>query len=764
MTAPASRVLSISLYSPPDSARSSPVAHTLSASELIDSLTGEPVEVARKGDAPAWSPFSYRGSRRTASECLGACALVYDLDSEEADGAAIEALEARLLERGHLYALHETYSPGRYRLALPLASDLAPRDYARAWTSVARALELPALDTATGDLARLYYAPSCPPGESADRYASTGGGRLLDPSEIEGLPNPLGCRGSDNPPKSLESAKPATPRSEENAPGNQLPEIFDLDAIRASLRARGTDAGKETLSAIEGKLVIRKGERDNTLLRLTGALAFCPPSCRLSAEGAWALLEPTVLRMEGASEDGAEHWKRKVIAQYERAMGNATRRDELAQATHDFLTKGIEPGTGPEDDEPEGEEWRSALIFSTDAQGQAKSLKPLEANILEILRHHKFFKGSVRFNVLRRRIEVLGGPLANNPQESLDTGLAIWLQQSEFKCSVDRSRAAATLLHHSLHHPYDPVQEYLADLPEWDGVNRIDSVLLRLAQAVGNPEWIQTVTRKFFIAAVARAMRPGCQVDTVLVLQGAQGGGKTSFVRTIGAGFSVETKLDIHNKDAVMVSTGNWLVELSELASLKRGDVESVRAFITNKEDQIRLPYGRTVEAFPRRCVFVGTTNALQPLTDQEGNRRFWVVSVGIVDTQALLAEREQLWAEALYAYRSGEEWWLDRAQQAQADEEAKAYLVEDAVEMALTQWLSEQKTKPEFLTAMTVATKALLKPPGAVTNVDLQSISRAMARMGFQRSRRRIKGIPSVVYLLDGEGSGDDNVADKGE
>ncbi len=759
MTDPARRTLSISLFAPPDSARSSPVRHELPASELVDSLTAEPVEVARKGDAPAWSPFAYRGARRTASECLGACALVYDLDGEFHDAGAILALEARLVARGHLFALHETFTPGRFRLVLPLASDIAPALHARAWSAVARALELPALDEGTGDLARLYYAPSAPPGEVGDRYASAGGSRLLEPSEIEGLrdhthtltPNPLNSLDFSKPSDLLDFSKRREIDPGDNSPEENSPEIFDLQGIRQSLAARGSEAGRLTLELLDARKAIPAGERNATLLRVAGALAHCPPSCRLTADGALTLLDPVLLRMENVQAEGLDYWRRIVADQYQRAVKSAEAREAQDRAVHERLTRGS--GTA------EDVEWRARLQFIERKDGSAKALKPLEANILEILRHDKNFAGYIRFNLLRRRIEVLGGVLANVPYESLDVGLTVWLQQSEYRCSIDRNKAASVLLHHALHYGYDPVQEYLLGLPKWDGVKRIDTVLVRHAQAAGNRDWIQLITRKFFIAAVARAMKPGSQVDTVLVLQGAQGGGKTSFVRILGSGFTVETKLDIHNKDAVMVATGNWLVELSELASLKRGDVESVRAFITNKEDQIRLPYGRTVETFPRRCVFVGTTNALQPLTDQEGNRRFWVVSVGVVDTQALLAEREQLWAEALEAYSSGERWWLDRKEQVQADQEAQAYLVEDAVELAVSQWLADQKNPPEFLTAMTVATKALLKAPGAVTNFDLQQISRALARMGFERSRRRVKGRPTVVYLVDGKGEAGNNV-----
>jgi putative DNA primase/helicase len=196
-----------------------------------------------------------------------------------------------------------------------------------------------------------------------------------------------------------------------------------------------------------------------------------------------------------------------------------------------------------------------------------------------------------------------------------------------------------------------------------------------------------------------------------------------------------------------MVSATAWLVELGELASLKRSDVESVRNFITRKEDAIRLPYGRVVKNMPRRCVFLGTTNSRQPLTDPEGNRRFWPVSVGTIDTVGLAKVRDQMWAEALHEFESGAQWWLTPEEMVKAKSEASVYEAEDITQSEILGWLDEQKKWPEFMFASDVATKILRMTPGQISAQMIAGINRTMNSMGWKRGRKRKAGIPTYGY-----------------
>ena len=553
---------------------------------------------------------------------------------------------------------------------------------------------------------------------------------------VEGQAAPTGRVGpspSHSRPESQPTSNSAS-GEKQFRPADTLPKIFDLFELREELSARRDDKKANLLALIDGTLRVAPGQRETLLHPLLSALAWCrhaPP------EGvAREMFERVLATREGADEH-LEEWVHKAMHSYDRAMQKREIADSEVAAVEKFFRD---------------ETWREDLKMLTDAKGAVKGMMPIEHNVLRVLRNDEGFRGHIRWNLLKQRMEVKGGYLnetSENARDDLGVPLAAWFQGSAYNCMASRELVGACLQHVALENGYDPVREWIGKLPKWDGVERLSTILLRYANASGAEDWVRVITRKFFIAAVARAMDPGCQVDNVLVLQGAQGGGKTSFVRVLGSGFHVETSLDLHNKDAVMTAAGNWLVELGELASLKKSDVESVRNFITRREDQIRLPYGRAVKTMPRRCVFIGTTNSKQPLSDPEGNRRFWVVSVGVVDTAGLEAVREQVWAEALHAYRSGESWWLTQAEAVRAAQEAKVYEAEDVTETEIIAWLSEQKAWPAFLTASDVATKVLHRMAGAMTSQEIAAINRTMSNMGWERARRRQLGRIVTCFVV---------------
>jgi len=728
------------MYAPPRSETAAPVAVATTIGELVASLTDPLLEVATKGDAPAWSPIAYSGTARRASEAVSVCALAYDLD----DPALVDwpDLEARLLARGWLYVIHGTYTEGRARLVIPLASDLAPRDYPRAWQACAESLGLwDAIDRACSDLARLFYAPSRPVGVERDP-GEAGGSVLLNPSTFNGLYNPAKTldsseiNGLANPRESQEPRNPANHGLGQIAPEDSSQKFFDLENLRREISESSSQHRANMLALIDGTLRVPKGQRELLLHPVISALSYmrnAPP------EGVAEAMFRRVLEVRDGSDLHLEEWAKKAMHSYTRAAARKAEKDAGVAAVEKFFRD---------------ETWRTSLKFVTDSKGAVKGLKPLEANILAVLRNDEAWRGHVRWNVLRQKIEVTGGvldSLHSNARESLDVPACAWFQTSGYNCDASRDMVGACLQHVALENPYDPVRVYLDNLPRWDGVPRIDEALRKYAKAEGDPKWLSVISRKFFISAIARPLRPGCQVDSVLVLQGSQGGGKTSFVRTLGAGFHVETSLDLHSKDAVMTAVSNWLVELGELASLKKSDIESTRNFITRKEDQIRLPYGRSIKVMPRRCVFVGTTNSRQPLTDPEGNRRFWVVSVGAVDLPALERDREQLWAEAKQAFLTGEPWWLTPEQAARAAEEARVYEVDDVLRGEILGWLLnlQPDSWPEFLSASIVSTKVLNKPASMLTSLEVTNINRTLAKFRWERKRRRVRGAPSYVFMV---------------
>lgn len=203
---------------------------------------------------------------------------------------------------------------------------------------------------------------------------------------------------------------------------------------------------------------------------------------------------------------------------------------------------------------------------------------------------------------------------------------------------------------------FDPLLDYLHGLPTWDGVPRLDSWLVRYLGAEDSP-YIRAAGATWLVAAMARAFEPGTKFDHMLVLVGAQGRGKSSALNILaGEFFSDANFLDAQDTREVLEATeGAWIVECAELAGMRRKDVETLKHEITRREDRGRPAYARTVVSVKRRFVLAGTTNSGRFLHDETGNRRFWPVEVGEIDLPGLQADRDQILAEALARYHSGD-------------------------------------------------------------------------------------------------------------
>lgn len=226
---------------------------------------------------------------------------------------------------------------------------------------------------------------------------------------------------------------------------------------------------------------------------------------------------------------------------------------------------------------------------------------------------------------------------------------------------------------------FHPVRDYFNNLPPWDGIPRLDTLLTDTLGAEDTP-YTNEVTRKTLVAAVRRTFKPGTKFDHVLTLVGPQGIGKsTIFAKLAGQWFSDSlTITDMKDKTGAEKLAGNLIVEISELAGMRKTEAEPVKGFISRTEDKYRPAYGRVVETYPRQCVIVGTTNAEDGfLRDPTGGRRWWPVHVtgnGAIKAHKLdPATIDQIWAEAKHLEKQGEDLYLmgtalEAAQQAQTD------------------------------------------------------------------------------------------------
>jgi predicted P-loop ATPase len=198
-----------------------------------------------------------------------------------------------------------------------------------------------------------------------------------------------------------------------------------------------------------------------------------------------------------------------------------------------------------------------------------------------------------------------------------------------------------------LYHQFDPVLDYLDSL-QWDRRHRLDTWLTAYLGAEAS-DLNRAIGRLALAAAVRRARRPGCKFDQIIVFEGLEGGGKSTAIEILAGkeNFSDQTIIGLDDRQQQEVVRGVWLYEIADLAGMSKADVDKTKAFASRTSDRARPAYGRQRVDQPRRCVFFATTNNETYLKSQTGNRRFWPVKTGRIDTAALRRDRNQLWAEA---------------------------------------------------------------------------------------------------------------------
>lgn len=240
---------------------------------------------------------------------------------------------------------------------------------------------------------------------------------------------------------------------------------------------------------------------------------------------------------------------------------------------------------------------------------------------------------------------------------------------------------------------FHPIKEYLEGLPAWDGKKRLETLLIDYLGAEDS-SYVRAVTRKTLVAAVARVYEPGIKFDTVLVLSGPQGIGKSMFFAKLGGVWFSDslTISDMRDKTGAEKLQGFWIMEIGEMNGIKKVEVETVKSFASRQDDKFRVAYGTVVESHPRQCVICGTSNSQHFLRDVTGNRRFWPVQVtGECEKHPWNMDKallEQIWAEALTLYNAGEELILKGTDAEMAAEKQQEALENDDREGLVREYL----------------------------------------------------------------------------
>ena len=254
-----------------------------------------------------------------------------------------------------------------------------------------------------------------------------------------------------------------------------------------------------------------------------------------------------------------------------------------------------------------------------------------------------------------------------------------------------------------------PVRHYLEALPHMEKDTAREFLETVLTQHFGLKEWgehpetliySKIVFLKWLISAVARALQPGCKADHVLILEGAQGAGKSTAIRKLCDDmYFGDTLPRLDTKDANDYVRGKWIIELAELSSVSKTEVEHVKAFITRTEEKFRPAFGRAEITYQRRCVFIGTTNRGDYLRDETGNRRFWPIKLEAVDIAAIERDRNKIWGSAKALYDAGEPWWLSDADASLAYGQQQKRTAHDPLCEDIANWLTDNAVERTSIT-----------------------------------------------------------------
>lgn len=367
-------------------------------------------------------------------------------------------------------------------------------------------------------------------------------------------------------------------------------------------------------------------------------------------------------REDKSGKDRPSYGAMATFASEDQSVSLTLANDTRARAVLDF------EADLPEDDTDDS--WKAKLVRTENGD-----VKPLITNAVLILENEPALQG-IRYNELSNGIEVKGKlpwPRPNKYwRDADDAQLYTWVAD-RYGVQFPENRFSKALTTVTDKRRFNPLREYVQQLPEWDGVPRADTLLIDYLGAP-DTEYTRAVTRKTLIGAVQRVLQPGCKFDTVLVLDGKPGIGKSTLLRKLGGKwFSDSLSLaDTRDKTAAEKLQGVWIMEIGEMQGTRKADVDIMKGFISRQVDEYRAAYGRVVEHHPRTCIICGTTNSTTGfLRDTTGNRRFWPVPVnggGRLSVWDMTEDtRAQIWAETMILVAEGETSYLDAAMELEA-------------------------------------------------------------------------------------------------
>ncbi|OUQ22153.1 virulence-associated protein E [Flavonifractor sp. An135] len=647
-------------------------------------------------DVGGYVAGTLNGPRRKASSVTGRDVITLDLDN--IPNGSTDAVCARVEALGCGYCIYSTrkHRPDapRLRVLIPLDRTCTPDEYEPLARKMAEIIGMDLADPSTFEASRLMYWPSCcADGQyiyySADKPLLSVDGLLAsyaDWRDVASWPTHPGAT-----PTARLAAKQGDPEEKPGVVG-AFCRVYNIqaamDAFLPGVYSETTNSDRYTFcqGSTYGGAVLYDGGKF-----LYSHHATDPCGGRLV--NAFDLVR---LHRFGDEDDSAEPGTPVNRLPSYNAMCQLAAQDSkvtglLMQERWEKATAGFEAVEQPA--EPQGEDWRTKLQYNKNGVPQGTI-----DNAWLILENDPALAGKFALNQFAGRGEVLG-PLPWNrseqrrPWEDNDNAGLYWYMEKAYSISSNGKVDGALSLH-SAKHAFNDVQAYLNGLT-WDGVDRLDTLFVDYLGAEDS-DYTRAVTRKAFVAAVARAMEPGTKFDQMVILSGPQGLGKSTLLDKMSKGWFNDSIRTFEGKEASELLQGVWIVEVAELDAFRRTDVSRIKQFISQRADRFRAAYGRHVKEMPRCCVFFGTTNSAEYLTDRTGNRRFWPVNVGVEPARLsvwkdLPGNIDQLWAEAVVRWRWGEPLYITGGLEERARAQQEGHRETDFTEGMILEWLEKE-------------------------------------------------------------------------
>lgn len=600
-----------------------------------------------------------------------------------------------------VYSTHKhTPEQPRLRLVIPLARDVTPEEYQAVGRRIAHTLGIDKFDDTSYQPQRVMYWPST--SQNGEFFFDYLDAPMLDPDTVLATYHdwkdmsswPMSSRVADITKKT--AAQQQDPLTKPGLVGAFCRAYTIQEAIEAFIPVYQPcdEPGRYTYT--EGSTaagVVIYGDRFSYSHHATD-----PASGQLL--NAWDLVRvhrfgelDASCNPETPSSKRPSYKAMTQLALEDKAVKVQIVEDHAAETLADFEAVPDSPDASETD-------WREDIQLN-EKGGIAQTI----GNAVLILQHDEQLAGAIAKNEMSHdtvtRKALPWKPQQGQWTDSDDAALRLYLEKSYGLSCKDKIFDAVNIVAET--NSFHPVREYL-DSCTWDGVERLDTLLIDYLGAEDSP-YTRAVTRKTLVAAVARIYRPGCKFDYMLTLRGVQGVGKSTLIAKLGGDWYSDSFTTLQGKEAYEQVQGVWIMEVGELAGMRKAEAETIKLFISKQADRFRQAYGRRIQDFPRQCIFIGTTNERQFLRDPTGNRRFWVVDTPNAPTHSiweLTPETiQRIWAEAVKLYKAGEKLYLSReleqaARETQAgyeEENPKAGIIQDYLERRLPEGWDDMDT-----------------------------------------------------------------------